>query len=270
MSNSTRIITAKQMRTFRARNSSVMKGLLDKGASPLMRRKVTQREFWTALRSDSKSREFGERGFTKKGITKFLGGLLENKGDRLTDRKVKKLADVMDIKRSKLYRAAAEVRVEQRQVEQQQKQMEAQNHQQEQIKNQQHQQKEAEIRSHISDIILKGHNRAHAAFTTGSGAAVNPGEIKHFFNNSSDTKKENNSHNINTNFETSNKNLRNAEKFFTHSSAIHGNKNNSNNLGHFKFLNNSQHDYASKEKDEIEDVKTRLASIQRKADNNNS
>jgi len=246
-----KIITAKQMKTYRAKNSSVIKDFLTKGGDEILRRKVYQRDLWTGLREDSKSREFGDRGFTKKDLTKFLGKLLTNNEDHLTNRKVKKISDLFDVKRAKLYDAAAEVRAEQRQALEQQKQIEVQKHEQQQIKTQEYQQNENKIRSHINNIISSGHEKARAITSNYGGIQKESSPQK----------------NIVTKFETSNNNFRNTEKSFSHATLPQRVENNSNNFGHVLFLKNRQHDHVGEQSLEIGDAKARLARIQGKADN---
>ena len=262
-----KIITAKQMKTYRAKNSSVMKDFLGKGGGEIIHRKVYQKELWSALRDDSKSHEFGERGYTKKGLTDFLGKLLVNDKDHLTDRKVKKIADLWGVKRSKLYNAAANVRADQSREKIQERLIESQKHQQQQIENQKHQQRESEINSHINQIISKGREKAQAGSQISSSNTSSKVDIKHAGNYSNNEKKNNNTQeNVLTKFSVSYGNIRKSEENFIHPSDFKYHENNSNAFGHLMFLKNRQYDKVGEE-DAVEDAKARLARIQGRTDN---
>lgn len=76
----------------------------------IFNRRIKEKEFYNALRADSKARKFGEKGFTKKSLTKFYAKMLNNKKDSFTDRKILKLAEIAGVKRSKVMNYAAEMR----------------------------------------------------------------------------------------------------------------------------------------------------------------
>jgi hypothetical protein len=264
-----KIITAKQMRTYRAKNSSVMKDLLSKGGDQVVRRKVYQKEFWNALRSDSKSHEFGERGYTKKGLTTFMGKMLANQQDSFTNRKVKKLADLWGIKRNKLYVAAAEARVQQNREKAEQRQFEVQKHEQAQVQRQQYEQREGEIRGHIGDIIAKGVQRSRQTLSPEKNSLTNHGHNDVITHGQGDEQKSNNAaENTLTKFGVSDSNVR---KYESTSHIIQKNtpqEQNSQAFGHVLFLKNKQHNFVAEEDLEVEKAKARLARIQGASDNN--
>lgn len=238
-----KIITAKQMKTFRAKNSSVMQDFVAKGGGEIIRKKIGQREFWNALRSDSKSHSVGDKGYTKKSLTKFLGGMLENKKDHFTDRKVKKLADLFGVKRSKLFNAAAEIR----------------NDHSGQIMNVQHTQREAGIKNHINEIISKGRENAKV----GSRVLLsNHGEVENH-----DFQKPVSQENIFNKLERSDNNIRRSGNDFPSANNSQTKANDTGTYGHLSFLKNRHHDFVAEDEMEAEKIKARLARIQGRADN---
>jgi hypothetical protein len=236
-----KIITSKQLRTFRAKNSTVMKDFLGKGGEELMHRKVQQKELWNDLRAESQLKSMGNRGFTKKGLTKFFGKLLINDGDNFTNKKVKKSADLFGINRSKLYSAAAEAKVEKHTIENQKRQ-------DQQMEYQVKKQRNIETNKHISDIILKGKEKAQAGLHDSSPTSVNNSEL--------------NKGAVLTSFGRSDANIRNGQRGLACLSENKLGQNNSQISGH-----HSQYDFVAEEQNDAEIIKARLARIQGRVDN---
>jgi len=264
-----KIITKKQMKVVQAKDISygrenvVMKNFREKGGAEILKnRKVYQRQFWNDLRESSLKRksEGGDMGYTKKDLINFFAGKLNDHKDKFTSRQVRKIfTKVYGIKRAKVTRVAAEMRKDERLLE---------NHQKMQERAVENQKNQEQFHSHINEIMSKGRENARADMHAASIAPIAHDKTRHADNYFGEKKNENSSqNNIVTSLETSNKNLRNAEQFLSHANPIQSINNSANTFGHLMFLKNRQHDYAGEQDMGVEDAKARLARIQGKADN---
>lgn len=260
-----KIITAKQLKTVKAKDASqgrvnsVMKDFREKGGAALLRnRKVYQKQFWSALRADSKERksEGGDKGFTKKSLEGFFAKKLNDKTDNFSDRRIRKIfTKIYDLKRSRIVRKAAQLRHEEHAIQLQQET---------QQKAEEKRNKEVEFRNHVSDIIAKGRSQARVGVQVSSVAT--PSGVSNFAY-AGERKEHDLQHDGAINFEESGKNSRNAEFFLAHPDMTQAIENNSNNFGQLLFLKNKQHNFVKEEEDEDRKIKARLARIQGKADN---
>jgi hypothetical protein len=126
----------------------------------------------------------------------------------------------------------------------------------------------AEFHSHINEIISKANENTRAgmhASSTAPNARLQTRSQNPYFG---EKKNENVFEGkVATSFETSNKNIRNAEEFLPHANSIQNTNSSPNTFGHLMFLKNKQHDYVGEQNLGMADAKARLARIQGKADN---
>lgn len=254
-----KIITARQMKTVKVkdvsqgRQNTVMKEFREKGgASILKNRKVYQKQFWNALREDSKERKNagGSGGFTKKDLEDFFAKKLNDKDDNFSDRKVKKIfTKVYDLKRGRIMRKAAEMKRKDGAVD----------HQKEtQAKVEENKKRDAEIRSHINEIINRSKEKSRAgSLSVQSGNKQQVVERKPVAVRDDAYQKT-----IATRFAVSDSNLMRSQQEIYEKSSHQKEKNKSQAFGQILFLKNRQHDYVGEQDAEVEQTKARLARIQ--------
>lgn len=141
-----KVISAGQMKPVKANQSAVVKDILKKGGSDVLRKDIDQKRFWSAMRKDSQSRAYGEQGYTKGNLENFFAKMLNDKNDTFTDNKVKKLMKTMDVNESKVVNRAAELRNETRKAKRQQMHAEREQMQQKEQQKIDSVRKQAEVR----------------------------------------------------------------------------------------------------------------------------